>query len=169
MRQVHAGSAAERWTCAAPPPASTTSPLRPGDFRRCPRKLTTGNAFELRREGEEEKRRGATPTIAVVEIESAHEAVLRETPPPNAGRLQRLLQSPQRLHFAPEIPSDVRVNRQREMHSSCEGGERRKTGEEQCRPSPSLNSADDAFHPLTTNSRDRCQDESTPAMGTETS
>ena len=78
-----------------------------------------------------------------------------------AGHVQRLLKPRRRLHFAPAISGDVRVNRQREMHSSCEGGERRKTGEEQCRPSPSLNSADDVFHPLTTNSRDRSRDEPT--------
>ena len=87
-------------------------PLRPGDFRRCPRESTTGNAFELRRGGEEENRRGATPTIAVVEIESAHEAVLRETPPP---------------HAEPETASS------------------------------NLNATDDALHPPTTNSRDRCR------------
>ena len=67
-RRVHAGSAAERWTCAAPPPASTTPPLRPGDSQRCPRKSTTGNAFELRKGGEEENRRGAMPTVAVAQF-----------------------------------------------------------------------------------------------------
>ena len=63
-----------------------------------------------------------------------------QVPPPNAGRVQRLLQPRRRLHFAPEIPGDVRVNRQREMHSSCEGRERRKAGmRSNAEPLPSLN------------------------------